>query len=251
MIDSQTWIYTLVAVFTVSLIALIGIFAISDQIERLRKRLLYLVSFAAGAMLGDVFIHLVPEVFKETDKLLTVSLWTLGGIVLFLLLEKFIFWRHCHVLTTDDHPHQIGLMNIIGDALHNFLDGAIIAGSFLVSPGIGFATTIAVILHEIPQEIGDFGVLLHAGYSKARALTYNFLSALAAVVGAVIALSIGGSIDGVTFFLVPLTVGGFLYIALSDLLPQIHEEPKTRKSFQQFFFVLLGIGIMALMLFME
>ena len=249
--NATTWIYTLIAVFGVSLISLIGIFAISGELERLRKRLLYLVAFAAGAMLGDVFIHLIPEIFENSSQIAITSMWVLVGIMLFLLLEKFIFWRHCHIPTSEEHPHQMGMMNIIGDALHNFLDGAIIAGSFLVHPWIGFATTVAVILHEIPQEIGDFGILLHAGYTKRKALWFNFLSALAAVFGAVVTLLIGKSVEGITNALVPITIGGFLYISLSDLLPQIHEEPKTKRSIRQFFLVLFGIAVMASLLLLE
>jgi len=251
MITSSIWLATILSVLVVSFISLIGIFALSDQLERLRKRLLFLVSFAAGAMTGDVFIHLLPELNKEAGTFETASIWILVGIILFFMLEKFIYWRHCHIPTSEQHPHQMGLMNVIGDGLHNFLDGAIIAGSFMVSVPLGIATTTAVILHEIPQEIGDFGILLHAGYSKMKALLFNYLSALAAVVGAIVALIVGQQIEGVTTFLIPITIGGFLYIALSDLLPQIHQEPKTSNSIKQFAVFIFGIVVMSLLLLLE
>lgn len=251
MIDSITWLYSLIAVIVVSLVAFIGIVTFSVALERLKKGLLFLVSFAAGAMIGDVFIHLLPEILEESENHLEISIWILVGIILFLLLEKIIFWRHCHELTTENHPHSFGTMNLIGDALHNLLDGVIIAGSFMVSPFIGVTTTIAVLLHEIPQEIGDFGVLLHAGYSRAKALLFNFFSALTSVLGAVIMLIVGDSIEHITYILIPITVGGFMYIALSDLLPQIHEEAHTKRSTAQFMIFIFGIAVMSLLLLFE
>ena len=135
-------------------------------------------------------------------------------------------------------------MNLIGDGLHNFLDGAIVAGSFLVSFPLGMATSLAVIAHEIPQEIGDFGVLVHGGLSQKKALVFNFCSALVAILGAIFVLSFGAKISGFPQMLVPFTAGGFIYIAGSDLIPELHKEVNLKKSLVQLLGLLLGIGIM-------
>lgn len=248
---SQIWVYSLASVFVVSLISFAGAFTISVSIEKLRKALLYLVSFAAGALLGDAFIHLLPESFAEADSFLAASLFILIGIVFFFILEKIVFWRHCHIPTSESHPHPVGIINLVGDGFHNFIDGVIIAGSFLASPALGVATTIAVILHEIPQEIGDFSILIHAGYSRAKALTFNFLSALLAILGAVVTIAIGSSIENLTSFLVPLTIGGFIYIAAADLLPELQHESHTGRSAFQLVSFLFGIGIMGLLLLVD
>lgn len=245
---AQVWAYSLVSVFIVSLISFAGAFTLSMNIEKLRKALLYFVSFAAGALLGDAFIHLLPESFAEATSLLQVSSFILVGIVFFFILEKIIFWRHCHVPTSEEHPHPVGIINLVGDGFHNFIDGVIIAGSFLVNPGLGLATTIAVILHEIPQEIGDFSILIHAGFSRAKALTFNFLSALLAVLGAAVTIAVGVSVENVTAFLIPLTIGGFIYIAAADLIPEVYREANTRRSALQLVSFLIGIGVMGLLL---
>lgn len=245
------WFPALAGVLIVSLVSLIGIFTLSLNFERLRRSLLFLVSFAAGALLGDAFLHLLPEAIEATTDVTRVSVMVLGGIVAFFLLEKVLFWRHCHLPSTEQHHHPVGTINIIGDGVHNFLDGVIIAAGFLVDPAVGVATTIAVILHEIPQEIGDFGILIHAGYTKKKALFYNFLTACAAIVGAIVTLIIGEQVTSVEQYLVPITIGGFIYIAAADLIPEIHREEHTGRSFLQFLFLLLGIGIMALLLLIE
>lgn len=245
---SLIWIYSLISVIIISLLSLVGVFTLSLGEGRLKKILLYLVSFAAGAMLGDVFIHIIPEVKPLT---LGVSLLFLTGILLFFVLEKFIHWRHCHVPTSSNHPHPLAMMNLIGDGLHNLLDGMIIAGSFLVSLPLGLATTLAVALHEIPQEIGDFGVLLHGGYSKKRALWLNLLSALVAVIGAIIVLILNSSLDNLTNIILPITAGGFIYIAGSDLIPELHKETTAKKSLIQLLFLILGILVMVGLTFWE
>ncbi|RJO59123.1 ZIP family metal transporter [Candidatus Parcubacteria bacterium] len=245
------WLFSILSVIFISCVSLVGIFTLSFQEAKLKKWLLYLVSFAAGAMLGDGFIHLLPKSLLENTKSEAVGFSILIGIVLFFILEKVIFWRHCHQPTTEKHVHSFGLINLVGDGLHNFIDGIIIAASFLVSLPLGLATSIAVLVHEIPQEIGDFGVLLHAGYTKRQAIFYNFLSAAAALFGAVITLIVGAGAEGIVSFLLPLTIGGFIYIAAADLLPELHREKHTAESFLQLFFFLLGIGLMALLLLLE
>lgn len=244
------WFPTLLCVFIVSLVSLIGVFSLTLALDKLRKWLLYLVSFAAGALLGDAFLHLLPEAI-ELSEIERISLLILIGLVIFFILEKIIFWRHCHLPTTEQHVHTIGPMNLIGDGLHNFIDGAIIAGSFLISIPLGITTTIAVLLHEIPQEIGDFGILIHAGYTKRKALWFNFLSGCLAIVGAIVTLILGNAMEGLTSYLVPLTIGGFIYIAAADLIPELHNEQKTDRSILQLTFFILGIIVMALLLFLE
>jgi zinc and cadmium transporter len=248
----HVWFYTISSVFVVSMISLIGVFTLSIGMDRLRKVLLFLVSFAAGGLLGDAFIHLLPEAIKDTDYNMTLmSLLILAGMLSFFVLEKVLWWRHCHVPTSEDHPHPLASTNLIGDAFHNFIDGTIIAGSFLVSIPLGVTTTIAVILHEIPQEIGDFGILLHTGMQRTKALFFNFLSACVAIVGAVVILFIGRSLGSIHAIIVPLTIGGFIYIASADLIPELKKEPHAGKSVLQLTSLLFGVGIMALLLLID
>jgi len=247
----KTWIYSLISVFIVSIIALIGIITLLIKEKILRKILLFLVSFSAGALFGGAFLHLIPNTVEEFGFVLVIPSFVLIGILVFFILEKFICWRHCHIPTSKSHPHPVGLMNIIGDAFHNLIDGMVIGGSYLASIPLGISTTIAVVVHEIPQEIGDFGVLLHAGFSKFRALMFNFLSALTAVVGVVISLIIGSKLHNYTLFLLPFTAGGFIYIAGSDLIPELHKETKPIKSFIQLLALILGIAVMLVLVLME
>lgn len=245
------WIYPILSVLLVSSISLIGAILLLFGKIKIKNILLYLVSFAAGALLGDVFIHLLPEAVGKFGFTLQLSIYVLLGILVFFILEKFIQWRHCHIPTAEDHPHPLAFMNLIGDSLHNFMDGMIIAGSYLVSIPLGFATTLAVILHEIPQEISDFGILLHGGFTKKKALLFNLFSAFLAIVGAAIVLIIGTSIENFSLFLIPFTAGGFIYIASSDLIPEMHKETKPSISFLQLIAFILGIGVMIALLLIE
>ncbi len=247
----KIWLYSLISVFIVSIISLIGIFTLLIKENQLKKILLFLVSFAAGALFGDAFIHLIPSVVEEFGCKIVVPLGILAGILVFFILEKFICWRHCHIPTSKQHPHPVGFMNLIGDCFHNLIDGMIIGGSYLASIPVGIATSIAVVLHEIPQEMGDFGILMHAGFSRFKALMFNFISALLAVVGTVISLVIGTKIQNYTLFLIPFTAGGFIYIAGSDLIPELHKETKLSKSFIQLIALIFGIGVMLLLVVME
>jgi len=249
----MTTIYqSIIAVTAVSLISLIGLFSISLKLDRLKKILIFLVSFAAGALIGDAFIHLLPEIEEEFGFSLQVSLFIILGIIIFFILEKFLHWHHCHEPENCiTHSNKnLAIINLVGDAFHNFIDGAIIAGSFLAGPIIGLSTTIAVIIHEIPQEIGDFGILLHAGLSRKKALFFNFLSALFAFLGLFIVFIFSG-IENMLSFVLPLTAGGFIYIALADLIPELHKENSTFKSIFQIITFLLGITTMSLLLLLE
>ncbi|MBA4337018.1 ZIP family metal transporter [bacterium] len=246
---NEVWIYTLGSVFIVSLISLLGAITIVIKQKTIKHFLIFLVSFAAGAMLGDVFLHMLPEMAQEGALNLKSSFLILVGIGIFFILEKIIHWRHCHLTATKEHTHPLAFMNLVGDATHNFIDGILIAGSYMLSFPIGIATTIAVILHEIPQEMGDFGVLLHSGMKPKKALMLNFLSALTAVLGALFILLIGEKID-VTGVIVPITIGGFLYIANADLIPELHKETKVSHSLIQLLTFSIGVAIMFSMLFL-
>lgn len=248
---TEVWLYTIGSVFIVSLVSLVGILTISLNAEKFRKILLLLVSFAAGSLLGGAFIHLLPEAFEEIEDTTTISFIILLGILLFFILEKILHWRHCHTPTSKEHPHPLAVNNIVGDGFHNLVDGMIIAASYMVSIPLGIATTVAVLLHEIPQEIGDFGILIYAGFSKKKALFFNYLSAATAIVGAVLTLIIGSSIERSYEFLIPFTIGGFIYIATADLMPELKKETHLGKSLLQLVALLLGIGIMALLLLLE
>lgn len=245
------WFYTLLSVIIVSLISLIGVFTFAVNSEKIKKVLIYLVSFAAGTLLGDAFVHLIPEAFESIENKLFLSLGILGGILAFFVIEKFLHWRHCHEVACDDHPHPFTYNILIGDCFHNFIDGMIIAGSYLVSIPIGIATTLAVIFHEIPQEIGDFGSLVYGGFSKAKALLFNFLTAITAVLGAIIVLAVNINGGSLTKFLIPFAAGGFIYIASTDLIPELHKETKPQKSFWQLLTFILGIGLMFGLLILE
>jgi zinc and cadmium transporter len=244
---TQIWLYSLASVLVVSLVSLAGIFTLGIKIERLRKILIYFISFSAGALFGDAFIHLLPEAIKENGFGIFISLSVICGIVIFFILEKFVHWQHCHMPITKTHIHNFAYMNLIGDSLHNFIDGLIIAASYIASIPLGLATTIAVIAHEIPQEIGDFGVLLHGGFTRGKALLMNFLTALLAVVG-VIAGLILKDISGIQKFLIPFAVGGFIYVAGSDLIPELHKETNAGKSFVQIISFIIGVLVMLALL---
>ncbi|MBS3151175.1 ZIP family metal transporter [Candidatus Woesearchaeota archaeon] len=244
--------YTFISVLIVSLISLVGVLTLSLKSATLKKCLIYLVSFSAGALLGDVFIHLLPKIVEKSGFGLGISVYILSGILFSFIVEKIINWRHCHHPTSKEHPHPFAIMNLIGDLLHNFLDGLIIGASYLASIPVGVATTIAVVLHEIPQEIGDFGILLHGGFSKSRALFLNFITALSAIFGAFVSLILVARVETSLMFLVPFAAGNFIYIAGADLIPELHKyQFTTKNSLLQLFAIILGIGIMTILLLLE
>jgi zinc and cadmium transporter len=249
---SSVYLLAFGSVAIVSLISLAGAVTVSMNVERLKAGLFILVSLAVGALLGDAFLHLIPEAFETTEDPTMLALAIVGGILGFFVIEKFLHWHH-HQGIEDSEPavHPVGRIILFSDGVHNFIDGLIVALAYTVSIEVGVATTIAVILHEIPQEIGDFGVLLHAGYSKAKALWFNFLSGLFAILGAGTAFVLGESAESLALILVPITAGGFIYIALSDLIPELHKTTSGRKSVVQFAGILAGIGAMFLLLGLE
>ena len=231
----------IVATLLVSLISFIGVFTLSLKEKLLNKIILVLVALSAGALMGGAFLHLIPEAVEGAGQHVDeVFVFILIGFVLFLLVEKVLHCRHCHKGHCD--IHTFAHMNLFGDAIHNFIDGLIIAAAFVTNFGLGVVTTIAVALHEIPQEIGDFGVLLHGGFKKAKALLLNFIIALTALLGGIIGFFIAS--EKVIEFLLPFAAGGFIYIAASDLIPEIRKAASLKKGLLYFVVFVIGILIM-------
>ena len=240
----QSWILILLSVAGVSLVSLLGILLFSFRQQSVNRMLFALIGFSTGAMLGDVFLHMIPEMAEEDIGIETASVIVLGGIVASFILEKYIHWRHCHAMHGADHHHPVSIMNLFADGLHNFLDGILIAGSFLVSVPVGVATTMAVLLHEIPQEISDFSILLYGGFTRGKALFINVLFGLTAVLGALLVLMFKESLPQMSGYLLPFAAGNFLYIAASDLIPELHKETSIPRSSVQLFSMFLGISLM-------
>jgi len=235
----------LVSVTTVSLASLTGIIFIGLKEGLLKRILMVLVGFSSGTLLGGAFIHLLPEAYEINET--TTFYYVIIGIVSFFVLEKFLYWRHCH---EEECPvHTFVYLNLVGDGVHNFIDGMIIAATYAISFAsgnyqLGFATTLAVIFHEIPQEIGDFGVLIYGGLNKKKALTYNFISAITAILGALITYFLA-YLQNIGEFLVTFAAGGFIYIAATDLMPELHKKSHAGESLVQFLAIVSGIGLMA------
>lgn len=236
--------YIILSVVIVSLISVIGILFIFIKKENLEKILIFLVALSVGSLLGGAFLHLIPEMVENGNFTLNTSFLILGGILLFFIIENFIHWRHCHIPTSRNHPHHLGTMNLIGDGIHNFIDGLVIAAAYFVSLPVGLATTLAVIIHELPQEIGDFGVLLYSGFTKKKALFFNFLSAVFAILGAIIGILVVGNSEHFINIIIPIAVGGFIYIAGADLIPEIHKKQNRNFSIKNLIGIFLGIAIM-------
>lgn len=249
----EIWFYSLGSVLLVSIISLIGIFTISIKEEKIKKYLHFFLSFSAGALIGDAFLHLIPEIVEEHGFSVQISLIIISAILFSFIMEKFVRWHHHHEMHdhNDGHVHPVGVMNLIADGFHNFLDGVVIGASYLINIPVGIATTLAVVFHEIPQELGDYAILVHAGYSRKKALFFNFLTALAAVLGAIVALALGSFIANIEFFVAPFAAGLFIYIAGSDLIPELHKNEDTLTSILDLVAFILGILIMAALLALE
>jgi zinc and cadmium transporter len=236
-------VWILISTFIVSLISLIGIFTLAIKDELLHKILFCLVGFSAGALIGSAFLHLLPEALQKTRSI-PVFYYLILGLVLFFLMERYLYWRHCHAGICDIHAFTY--LNLIGSGFHNFIDGLSIAVSFTVSINLGIVITLAIISHEIPHELGDFGVLVYGGFTKQKALVYNFISALMAMIGAIAGYLISDFAQGCSNFILPLSAGGFIYIGASDLIPEIHKERDLKRSTSAFIAFLFGIIFMAL-----
>jgi zinc and cadmium transporter len=248
---ASVWFSTLGAVLAVSLISLVGILALVAREAFLRRALPFLVSFAVGALLGDALLHILPELAEEGGFTTGIAFVIVAAIIFFFVLEKAIHVHHTLDAPEHRHIHPVAVNNLIGDGVHNFVDGAIIAGAFIVDARLGVATTAAVMLHEIPQEVGDLGVLVHAGLTPRRAVVYNLASALVALFGAVLALVLEGVIDGLERPLLATSAGAFIYIAGADLIPELHRTNDWRSSIVQFVGIVGGFAVMALLLLAE
>lgn len=257
------WIF--LCTFAIALLSLSGMFFVFLKQHRLSGLLLTLVALSAGVMLGNVAFHLLPETFElaengKTDVFLSMVLFVLSFVLSFLF-ERLFIWHHCHSAAhhgntnTVYHCHSsvkpYARLVLASDAIHNFLDGLIIAAAFAVSSSLGLMTALTIALHEIPQELGDFAVLVHGGYKKIRALFLNFLSASTVIVGGVVGFFLTFSADATVPILIPLAAGSFFYIAASDLLPELkHEENKAQTLLHMSVF-LGGIVLMAISGFLE
>jgi len=229
----------LASVTVVSLVSFIGIIFVGLKEGIMGRILMALVGFASGSLIGAVFFNLIPEAVETGE---AIWFYIVAGIVFFFIMEKFLYWRHCH--DENCQVHSFAYLNLIGDGIHNFVDGGLIAASFLVSTSLGFTTSMAVVLHEIPQELGDFGVLLYGGFERKKALAYNFLSAVTAIIGALITYSLASRVQGLAQLLVPFAAGGFLYIAATDLMPELHKRAQAKDSAIQLLTFLAGIALM-------
>ncbi len=236
--------YILVFTFLGSIVSLIGGILLLFKKNIALKLSDYLAAFAAGTLLGTAFFDLLPEALETDAGPTTVLTWTLIGILTFFLLERFVHWFHHHHEHADEQPgtKPTAALIILGDSVHNFIDGVAIAVTFLINPSLGIITTLAVGAHEIPQEIGDFGILLKAGYSRKKVLWYNVLSACTAFLGAILTYLIGPSIAEYLPVLLAVTAGFFIYIALSDLVPEIHAWGKKKLAVTESFLLIFGVA---------
>lgn len=246
----------------VSLVSFAGLLVLARDRAWLDRAVAYLVSLAAGVLLGGAVLHLLPQAVEVHGSALSLSLWFLLGFLGFFVLERTL-WTHTHEVSEEalvmhghvhapghDHGNEPGrakplvAMNLLGDGIHNLIDGMVIAAAFSADISLGMVATLAVLLHEVPQEIGDFGVLVFGGLSVKKALLFNFLSATMAIVGAVVTLLVGAHFQGLLDALVPITAGSFLYIAAADLIPELHREHTGRDGTLQAVILLVGVGLM-------
>ena len=234
-------IWAVGASIVVSLISLIGVISLLLKENLLNKILLLLISFSAGALIGGAFLHLIPEAIEKGGHS-EVYLFVIVGFILFFILERYLHWRHCHKGKCDIHTFTY--LNLVGDGVHNFIDGLIIGSAFVVNINFGIATSFAIIMHEIPQEIGDFGVLVYGGLSKHKALFYNFLSALTAILGTIIGFALANISDNFLKLLMPMAAGGFIYIASCDLIPELHKQQDIKKATLAMAVFILGVAFM-------
>ncbi|MFH1405480.1 MAG: ZIP family metal transporter [Patescibacteria group bacterium] len=255
----MTLLYIILATLAVSLISIVGILVIILSKKVLDKFLITMVALAGGGLIGGAFLHLIPEsiqeIGSEPQDLEQIFLFVILGFLIFLLLEQFLNWHHHHHV----HDHQedckhgcepkkpMTLLILVGDGVHNLVDGLIIAASFIVNPAFGIITTITIALHEIPQEIGDFGVLVYGGYKKSKALLFNFISGLTAVIGGLIGFYFSGTSENAVLFLLPIAAGGFIYIAASDLVPELKHTKNGKAIAKNILIFILGIALILLM----
>lgn len=221
-----------------SLIALVGGATLLLQERTLKKIILPLVAFSTGTLLGGGFLHLLPEAIEKGGDVLLIFVWTLTGFSLFFLLEQFIHWHHCHRVPSE-HKHPVTYLVLVGDAIHNFIGGIAMAGAFMVDIRLGIVTWLVMAAHEVPQELGDFGIMIHGGWSKGKALLFNFFSALTVILGGVLVYLFSSELN--TVYLLPFAAGNFIYIGASDLIPEIKHSTSVKKNIVHFLSFLAGI----------
>ena len=229
-----------------SAIALVGSVTLLLKPETLERFLLPLVAFAAGSLMGGAFLHMIPTGLAEYGEKTGFHLWILAGFASFFALEQFLHWHHCHRVNAEC-KEPLGYLVLIGDGLHNFIGGLAIAGTFLIDIRLGIMSWLAAAAHEVPQEIGDFGALIHSGWSKKKALIFNVLSALTFLLGGLVAYFCSFNIN--IAFLVPFAAGNFIYIAASDLVPEVNKHADKRRNAIHFLSFLIGLSIMAALRF--
>lgn len=221
-------LYALIASIVISLISLIGVVALIINDNLLKKLIIILVAFAAGGLIGGAFFDIIPEAMEYLKDTTQLFIFIIAGYFLFFMIEKYLHWRHCH--DAECKTHAFTYLNITGDIVHNFSDGLIIGAIFQTNIKVGVVTALAIIFHEIPHELGNFMVLIHGGFSKMKALAYNFLSSLFAIVGTIAGFYFAGKVSGVPSVLLPVAAGGFIYIASCDLIPELHKEEDGKRS---------------------
>ena len=217
-----------------------------------------LISYAIGALLGAVFLEILPHAFEQTGSVRNLAAVILGGILFFFVLEKLVLWRHCHAEQCEAHDHHAdpndhgrsGMMIMVGDTIHNFVDGVLIAAAFMADTGLGIVTALAIIAHEIPQEVGDFVILLHSGFSKARAFAFNLIASGATLVGGLLAYFALRSMQDWVPTLLGLAAASMLYVSVADLIPGLHRRPELRATLEQVVLIALGVGSIALVRFL-
>lgn len=234
-------VWALGASIVVSLISLIGVISLLLKKHLLNRILLLLISFSAGALIGGAFLHLIPEAAEKGGHG-EVYVLVIVGFIFFFILERYLHWRHCHKDACD--IHAFAYLNLVGDGVHNFIDGLIIGSSFAVNIPFGIATSFAIIMHEIPQEIGDFGVLVYGGLSKNKALFYNFLAAVTAILGTSIGFVLANMSNNFLKLLMPMAAGGFIYIASCDLIPELHKQQDIKKATLSMAVFIIGVAFM-------
>lgn len=239
--SSLVWI--ILSTFLISLLGWIGILVLFLKEELIDKILLILVALAAGGLIGGAFLHLLPQAINRSQQSpVTLFIYSIIGFCLFYILEQFIHWHHHHGTT---HKHEpVSYLVLISDTIHNFIDGLIIAGSFLISLHLGLVTSVVIALHEIPQEIGDFGVLIYGGFSKRNSLILNYITQTTVILGGITGFLISGLIENIPIFLLPFAAGNFIYIASSDLIPEIKHTEKTKNAIIYFLVFIIGILLM-------
>ena len=239
----EVLLYTILALTAAS----VGSVALSGSLLLLNNKWLgkisgYLLYFAGGTLLGSALLGLIPEA-TETIGLEHVVEWVLIGILFFFVLEKIILWRTCHNNDSERQNHAAAPMIIIGDAFHNAIDGVVIAASFLSSVELGIFVTISVVLHEIPQELGDFGILIKSGYSRKKALLYNLLSGSSSLVAGISAYFLLDVVQNYIPYVIAIAASSFLYVSMADLIPEMHKETKPKESAIQIIMILTGVLI--------